>query len=162
MNKFLTVAAAITLTSTAVYADTVDADIRHHYKDVSISVPHTEYVCTTVDVPVYGRVGGGGASTFDKLGGAIIGGAIGNQFGNGSGKDAMTVLGAIAGADIAGKKMDRGRDEVIGYRQEERCKNVTTYDRRYENRYSHSTITFRDDNGRMQTLRFEGEPRGRK
>lgn len=34
-----------------------------------------------------------------SLEGAIIGGAIGNQFGEGDGKTAMTVLGAIIGAD---------------------------------------------------------------
>ncbi len=32
------------------------------------------------------------------LGGAVVGGVIGNQFGGGSGKDALTVIGAIAGA----------------------------------------------------------------
>jgi uncharacterized protein YcfJ len=34
-----------------------------------------------------------------SLEGAIIGGVIGNQFGEGDGKTAMTVLGAIIGAD---------------------------------------------------------------
>jgi uncharacterized protein YcfJ len=142
------------LTSTAAFADNVDAEVQDHYKTVTRSVPHTEYVCEYVQVPVYGRTGGGGASTFDKLGGAIIGGAIGNQFGGGSGKDALTVLGAIAGADIAGKKMDRGRDEIVGYRQEERCKNVTTYDRREETVYSHSTIRF-EHRGGYRTLQFK-------
>lgn len=34
----------------------------------------------------------------NNLSGAIIGGAIGHQFGKGSGNDAMTVLGALAGS----------------------------------------------------------------
>ena len=83
---------------------------------VSIERPHR--TCYTVDVPVYGNTGGG--STNDTIVGALIGGAIGNQFGNGSGKDAMTVLGAIVGADAA-KKNNRSSN-VVGYRQENRCK----------------------------------------
>lgn len=43
----------------------------------------------------------GGGNTANTAAGAIIGGAIGNQFGNGEGKTAMTVLGAILGADAA-------------------------------------------------------------
>ncbi|MGB0936702.1 MAG: glycine zipper 2TM domain-containing protein [Colwellia sp.] len=35
------------------------------------------------------------------FGGALIGGLIGNQFGSGSGRDAMTILGAFAGGAIA-------------------------------------------------------------
>ena len=44
------------------------------------------------------------------FGGALIGGVIGNQFGSGHGKDAATILGAIAGGAIA---RNQGRDEVI-------------------------------------------------
>lgn len=51
----------------------------------------------------------------DALSGAIIGGVIGNQFGSGSGKDAMTVLGALLGANNAGGK---------GYRVEKHCEQV--------------------------------------
>lgn len=36
----------------------------------------------------------------NSLAGAIIGGVIGNQFGNGNGKTAMTVLGTIVGSNI--------------------------------------------------------------
>lgn len=36
--------------------------------------------------------------------GGLIGGAIGNQFGSGNGKKAMTLIGAIAGASIATNK----------------------------------------------------------
>lgn len=35
-----------------------------------------------------------------KFGGALIGGAIGNQFGDGSGQVAATILGAIIGANV--------------------------------------------------------------
>lgn len=51
-------------------------------------------------------------NTGDALTGAIIGGAIGNQFGAGSGKDAMTVLGAILGAQTATKNSNTIQVEV--------------------------------------------------
>ena len=40
-------------------------------------------------------------SGWQTFGGAIIGGAIGNQFGSGSGRDIATILGALIGASIA-------------------------------------------------------------
>lgn len=73
--------------------------------------------CSQQQVPVYGRTH---PSTGDVLAGAIIGGTIGNQFGGGSGKDAMTVLGAIVGADVA----SQGRNVVVGYTNEWRCQTV--------------------------------------
>ncbi len=39
--------------------------------------------------------------------GSVIGGVIGNQFGSGNGKRAMTVVGALAGASIASSSRDR-------------------------------------------------------
>ncbi|AOW78652.1 hypothetical protein A3Q34_18500 [Colwellia sp. PAMC 20917] len=38
------------------------------------------------------------------FGGALIGGAIGNQFGSGSGRDVATVLGALLGGSMANNK----------------------------------------------------------
>lgn len=78
-----------------------------------------EKVCYNVDVPVYGRVRGGSGG--DVLAGALIGGVIGNQFGGGTGKDAMTVLGAIVGAN---KAANSSREAVVGYQQEKRCDKV--------------------------------------
>ena len=60
--------------------------------------------CRVNQVPIYGSVKNGQASTGDTIVGAIIGGAVGNQFGGGKGNDAATVLGAIIGADVANKK----------------------------------------------------------
>lgn len=74
----------------------------------------TQEQCSEQRVPVYQNRQG---SSGDVLAGALIGGAIGNQFGSGDGKDAMTVLGAIVGADAAG----RPRQEVAGYVSEWRC-----------------------------------------
>lgn len=38
------------------------------------------------------------------FGGALVGGALGNQFGSGSGRDVATVLGALLGGNIANKR----------------------------------------------------------
>jgi uncharacterized protein YcfJ len=75
-----------------------------------------EPVCNQVNTPVYRNVQPGGG---DVIAGAIIGGAIGNQFGGGSGKDAMTALGAILGAEAASKP----RTRVVEYYSETVCTN---------------------------------------
>jgi uncharacterized protein YcfJ len=41
------------------------------------------------------------AQSGNAVAGAIVGGAIGNQFGKGDGNIAMTILGAIAGSEVA-------------------------------------------------------------
>lgn len=151
--KKLYIATALTmvLSSTPVLAETVNAKVEDHYRTVVREIPSTERICETVEVPIYGNVRGQ-ASTGDTVLGAIIGGAIGNQIGGGSGKDAATVLGAIVGADIANKR--GGRAQVItGYRQQQQCYNETTYSRVEEEVYSHSTIQFKKD-GQWVTLEF--------
>lgn len=111
------IAIALALIATPASADsTAYGRVTHVepvYSNSYVDVPQT--VCYDVEVPVTGR---SGASTGDVLAGAVIGGAIGNQFGGGSGKDAATVLGAILGADIANKN---GRQVVTGYRLERQC-----------------------------------------
>ena len=49
-----------------------------------------------------------------------LGGLLGNQVGGGSGKDAATLIGAIAGADIANKK-GQNKQVVVGQKQQEVC-----------------------------------------
>lgn len=96
--------------------------------------PVVQERCFEQQVPVYGNRQG---STGDVLAGAIIGGAIGNQFGGGSGQDAMTVLGAIVGADVAG----RPRQQVVGQTYEWRCEMVEVQE---ETRvFHHYQVTYR-------------------
>lgn len=52
-------------------------------------------------------------SGWSTFGGAIIGGAIGHQFGSGSGQDVATILGALIGASIARDKKKRHREVTI-------------------------------------------------
>lgn len=145
--KAVIVTAAL-LVSPAAYADTVRGTIEDHFTTVVEQTPTVRQVCENIEVPIYGR---GQATTGDALAGAIIGGVIGNQFGSGSGKDAMTVLGAIVGADVANKQ---GGRQVVGWEQRTECSNQTHYVQTQRQVYSHSTITFRE-NGRNYTIRFQ-------
>jgi outer membrane lipoprotein SlyB len=47
------------------------------------------------------------------FGGALIGGAIGNQFGSGSGRDVATILGALAGGSIAHNRNPKYREKTL-------------------------------------------------
>ena len=136
MKKLLATVALACFATTA-YAQTDYATITKvtpNYQNVS--VPNHRTDCKIVEVPIYG--GTGQASTGDTVLGAVIGGAVGNQFGSGSGKDAMTVLGAIVGADIANKK--GGQQQIVGYRQEQVCQNVTFYET--QEQLKNYTITY--------------------
>lgn len=82
----------------------------YEYQDVQ--------VCQDVSVPMYGQYIDN-PSDGDVAAGAIIGGAIGNQFGEGDGKTAMTILGAIVGADRASRP--RVHSGVTGYTVETQC-----------------------------------------
>jgi uncharacterized protein YcfJ len=77
--------------------------------------------CRIEQIPIYGtQTGGQQASTADVVASAIFGGLLGNQIGGGTGKDAATLLGAIAGADMANKK-GQSKQVVVGQKQQEVC-----------------------------------------
>jgi len=52
-------------------------------------------------------------SGWKTFGGALIGAAIGNQFGSGSGRDVATILGAIVGGSMASNSNPRVRQKSI-------------------------------------------------
>ena len=55
--------------------------------------------------------------------GGVLGAVVGNQFGAGNGRAAMTGLGAIGGA-VAGNNVERNRNEgIAGYRVSVRLDN---------------------------------------
>lgn len=148
MKSLLTTVAAIAFATTAV-AQTEYATItkvKPNYQNVS--VPQTRTKCQTVEVPIYGS--SGQASTGDTIVGAIIGGAIGNQVGGGSGKDAATVLGAIIGADVANKK--GGQNQIVGYRQEQQCQDITFHET--QERIKNFTITYEWNGVRGRTVTY--------
>jgi len=147
MKKLL--ALTVSLVSVACIAQETTAHIQDHYKNIQRRIPNTQQQCQEVDVPVYSQrpqsTQGG------VLLGAIIGNAIGRAAGVDGGQTAGTIIGGIAGHEIS---QNNRRDEVSGYRREQRCNNVTTYQISEETVYSHSTITFIDGNGRRQSINF--------
>ena len=77
-----------------------------------------------------------GSSATPMIAGAIIGGAVGNQFGSGSGRDAATVAGALLGGSIGRDhsrydgydRYDRYDGYPASYRGvERRCRVETAY-----------------------------------
>jgi uncharacterized protein YcfJ len=136
-HNTLIVAGIVALFATNANAETV----KDHYKTIIEQNPYRVEVCK--DVRIQGQ-----ASTGDTLFGALIGGAIGNQFGGGKGKDAATILGAIVGADVANKT---GKKPGGTQRQ---CQIETRYEETQREVYSHSTVTFVSD-GQQYNVKFQ-------
>ena len=120
----------------------VTGTVTDHYKNVIVKSPYQTEVCTQ---------GGGNSNSqilgqnFD-LGGAIIGGIIGNNVT----KDLPD--GGTAGAIIGG--LIGGQNNAIGNQGGVTCRVVTQYQNETREVYSHSTMTFTDDNGKQYTVRF--------
>ena len=115
------------------------------YKKVIKQIPYRVEVCQDRVQPA------GDGSATNELVGALFGGAIGNQFGNGDGKDAMTLFGALMGASLA-------HDEEVKNGQGSRVVTVCDVQTRYEEEvsevYSHSTVVFYVD-GKHYSLNFK-------
>lgn len=133
--KTILTATLIALASTPVLADGYSSrnmvtilEVIPQYVQNPVEV--VRQVCYQEQVPVRRHSDGG-----DVLTGALIGGAIGNQFGSGDGKDAMTILGAIVGANAGAKSRP-----VVGYETVHSCHNEVTVD--YVTEFSHNTIIF--------------------
>jgi len=149
--KLLAGVLAIALSAPLVAGQRVNAQVVHHYRDVAVQTPHVSQQCGVEQVPVYGTVRQQG-STSDTLIGAVIGAAVGRQFGGGSGRDAATAAGAL----IGGARGHSGSTStvVVGYRQEQRCFNSTTYSTSYQQQYDYSIVKF-VENGREVTLQYQ-------
>jgi hypothetical protein len=149
MKYFLATALTLLMTTSA-YATSTDVNgkVEDVYQTVTRSIPHTERVCFDVDVPIYGRVGGG-ASAGDVLGGMIIGGLIGKGV---TDRDQGAAAGAVIGGMIAADR-NQAQEQIIGYRKETQCENQTTYTNVTEEVYTHSIITF-TQNGKQFRIRF--------
>ena len=148
MKKVMVATAVALMVSTPALADKQRVtDVEDIYKTVTRNIPQTEQVCNLVEVPIYGE------KKFDQgsaIVGGLIGGILGNQIGKGGGKEAATGVGAMAGAIIGGKN---GEQQIVGYRQETRCQNKTTYTTETKEVYSHSVVTFYHE-GRMYRVKF--------
>jgi len=137
------IVAGCLLAVTPAFAENVRGVTEDHYKTVIEQEPYRVEVCKDVQVPVQGA-----GNTEGAIIGGIIGGVIGNQFGKGSGKEAMTGIGALSGAIIGSGNRNQG------YRTERQCQIETRYEEKQRRVYSHSTIKFWD-NGKTYTLNFQ-------
>jgi uncharacterized protein YcfJ len=144
--KTLLATALVLATATPVLAETSKATIRDHYKTVIEQKPYKVEVCKDIKVPYGNRKQ---LDTEGAIIGGLLGGVIGNQFGKGSGKEAMTGVGALTGAIIGGSK-DKGPQ---GYTTQQQCQIETRYEETEREIYSHSTVTFYAD-GQKQVLKF--------
>ena len=115
-----------------------------HYKSVVKQIPYEVEVCKQV------RQGTGDGSATNEIIGAIFGGAIGNQFGEGDGKDAMTLAGMFLGASLAhDDELAQGPGVITT-----KCYIETRYEESVHSKvYSHSTLTFRI-NGKKYRIKF--------
>ena len=115
-----------------------------HYKSVVKQVPYDVEVCKQV------RQGTGDGSATNEIIGAIFGGAIGNQFGEGDGKDAMTLAGMFLGASLAhDDELAQGLGVITT-----KCYIETRYEESVRSKvYSHSTLSFKI-NGKTHRFDF--------
>ena len=138
MNKKLSAILITSIISTVSLAQNpypVDnAIVFDHYKNAVKQVPYEVEVCNQV------RQGTGDGSATNEIIGGIIGGAIGNKFGEGDGKDAMTLAGIFLGASLAhDDQLAQGPGGLVT-----KCYYETRYEESvYSKVYSHSTLTFR-------------------
>lgn len=94
------------------------------YRTEITSIPQQR--CEFVDVPVSGGENGMGGTIL----GGIAGGVIGNQFGGGSGKTAMTAIGAVIGSQVGRNLSEQSPAEGGTYRREKRCHTTEVQERR--------------------------------
>lgn len=99
-----------------------------------------EYQSVPQQATAYGTRVNSAAPT---IAGGLIGGVIGRQFGSGSGKDAMTAVGALVGASM-GNQAALNQARATTYEQVpvtvERCQNTTSY--REEDRIEGYRVTY--------------------
>ena len=156
MKKFLIAGAIASVFSTAAIADTIRVtvpviDSKPNYITKNIRTPQKQ--CNTVDVPIYGNIGGG-ASAGDVLGGMIIGGLLGKGV---SGNDKGAAAGAVIGGMISADK-NQGDRQIVGYRQEQRCK--TTYITEQVDQINGYTVTYELAGNRYTTQSHSYVQRG--
>jgi len=129
-----------------VYARVVDVEPMVRY--VTVERPRQECWDEVVREPArpFGRAG-------QTAAGGIIGAAIGRQFGSGNDRDALTLLGAAAGAAVANQRA--ARNEVYRDVAVQRCEVVS--ERVTEERIDGYLVTY-DYQGRNYTMRTAAPP----
>lgn len=99
----------------------------------------------------------GDGSAANEIMGGILGGLVGNQFGGGDGKDAMTVAGALLGASLAhDDELKKSNKATLVSR--EICE--TKYRSESQKRLSHYRVEYEYD-GRIFTYTTKKRPHGK-
>ena len=127
------------------YAEVID--VKPLIRTVRVEIPVRECYERAVETRRDRRRGGLGR----VLAGGIIGGVIGRQFGDGSGRDAMTVLGSVVGAASASDERRHEREPRV----EKYCE--TTYEYEDRDRLEGFRVTYAYD-GQTYTTRTETDP----
>lgn len=153
MKKFLAIALSVMATSamaqtTYVQQATV-VEVSPKYEEFRVSRP--QQICQQVEVPVYRTTTQRGG---DNLGTFIVGAIIGNAIGKATGIDGAQAIGGIVGGAVANEhQKDHNTattNEIIGYRQEQRC--GTQYSTDVQQRFVGNYVTV-DFNGMRMSYR---------
>ncbi len=91
------------------------------------------------------------------IGGAILGGVVGNQFGGGHGKGALTVAGALLGAAIGDDVAHRAPPPPPAYGWEERCEVIDRFEERQELVGYHVKYRYKGEIYWTRTEEYPGE-----
>lgn len=137
-------------TTDYVYARVVDVEpiVRH----VTLERPREECRNEVVEerAPSPGVAG-------PTIAGGVVGAAVGRQFGSGSGRDVMTMIGAMAGAAVANQRAVRNQGYVTREVVVSRCRLVT--ERYTEERLDGYLVTYVYE-GRRHVMRSPTRPAG--
>lgn len=115
----------------------------------TVRVPTQREVCWDEEI----RYQRGSQSATPALVGGVLGGAVGRQFGGGSGKDALTVVGAIVGASIGNDIARKNSGETT--QVETRCRTSQEY---YEEQRITGYRVRYQYNGQVYTTRTDRDP----
>lgn len=148
------------------------AALNDGYATVIASRPLTETYTVTEprqqckQVPVHNTVKQeapyGGKATY-AIGGAILGGLVGNQFGDGRGKDIGTAAGAILGGSVGYDQAKRRETKKVVTRYVEQCKTVNhshskTRNTGYEVTYQYAGQIYTTNMAEEPAARFAIQP----
>lgn len=152
MKKLVFTTALLALPGLTFAKSPVNGHIEDIYVNEIISVPTNNRMCYDVPVPIYERQRESGNAGGGALLGMIVGGLLGKGITNDDGGAAAgAVIGGIYGADRGANKT---RDVIVGYNVETKCDGHVLYEEKTIKSYSHSILTYIDENGKKQTIRF--------